>query len=105
MDQFGSLPDSGQLGYQKYIESIDDCATLCNAEQYCCAFEYSDSKKRCYMNVDCNPTRPPYKSYNYCMKEAGMLVFANQRFFKVLNLLQLDFTVEICSPSREKSYY
>ena len=71
----GSIPESGQLGNQKNIESINDCATLCNEEKYCCAFEYSDSKKRCYMNVDCNPTRPVYKNYDYCMKEVGKLVF------------------------------
>jgi hypothetical protein len=71
----GSISKSGQLGYKKNIETIDDCATLCNAEEYCCAYEYSDSKKRCYMNVDCNPTKDAYKDYNYCMKEAGKLKF------------------------------
>ena len=27
------------------------------------------------MNVDCNPTRPVNKNYDYCMKEVGKLVF------------------------------
>jgi hypothetical protein len=71
----GSISKSGQLGYKKNIESIDDCGQLCDAKEYCCAFEYSDSKKRCYMNVDCNPTKDAYKDYNYCMKEAGKLTF------------------------------
>ena len=71
----GTISGTGQLGYHKNIESIDNCMTLCNAEEYCCAFEYSESKKRCYMNVDCNPTRPVYKNYDYCMKEVGKLVF------------------------------
>ena len=71
----GSISKSGQLGYKKNIESIDDCGQLCDAKEYCCAFEYSDSKKRCYMNVDCNPTRPVNKNYDYCMKEVGKFVF------------------------------
>ena len=71
----GSISKSGQLGLQKNVESIDDCATLCSAKEYCCAFEYSDSKKWCYLNVDCNPTRDVYKDFDYCMKEAGKLLY------------------------------
>ena len=71
----GSISKSGQLGYQKDIESIEDCVQLCDEEEYCCAFEYSDSKKRCYLNIDCNPTKDAYKDYNFCMKEAGKLTF------------------------------
>jgi hypothetical protein len=71
----GSISKSGQLGYQKNIESIDDCVQLCDAEEYCCAFEYSDSKKRCYLNIDCKPTKDAYKDYYYCMKETGRLTF------------------------------
>ena len=67
----GTISGTGQLGYHKNIESIDDCSQLCKAEEYCCAFEYSDSRKRCYINVDCNPTKGVYKDYKYCTKDSG----------------------------------
>ena len=67
----GTISGTGQLGYHKNIESIDDCSQLCKAEDYCCAFEYSDSRKRCYINVDCNPTKGVYKDYEYCTKDSG----------------------------------
>ena len=67
----GTISGTGQLGYHKDMGSIDDCLQICEAEGYCCAFEYSDSKKRCYVNVDCNPTQEVYQDYEYCTKDAG----------------------------------
>ena len=78
----GTISETGQLGYHKNMGSIDDCLQLCEAEKYCCAFEYSDSKKRCYLNVDCNPTKSVHKDYQYCMKEAGKLMFCIQKVSK-----------------------
>ena len=71
----GTISGTGQLGYYKNMGSIDDCSQTCDEDDYCCAFEHSDSKKRCYLNVDCNPTKGAYKDYNYCMKQAGKLLF------------------------------
>ena len=70
----GTISGTGQLGYYKDMGSIDDCLQICEAEDYCCAFEYSDSKKRCYVNVDCNPTREVYQDYEYCTKDAGNIM-------------------------------
>ena len=78
----GTHSGTGQLGYHKKMGSIDDCLQLCEMEEYCCAFEYSDSKKRCYLNVDCNPTKGVHKDYQFCMKEAGKYI----KSFKVLYL-------------------
>ena len=69
--------------------SIDDCLQLCEAEEYCCAFEYSDSKKRCYLNVDCNPTKGVHKDYKFCMKEAGKLMFCIQKISKCLTFASI----------------
>ena len=76
----GTISGTGQLGYHKNIEAMEDCAQLCEAEDYCCAFEYSETRKRCYLNVDCNPTKDIYKDYNYCTKTAGKLMFWSKKF-------------------------
>ena len=85
----GTHSGTGQLGYHKNMGSIDDCLQLCEAEEYCCAFEYSDSKKRCYLNVDCNPTKGVHKDYKFCMKEAGKLMFCIQKISKCLTFASM----------------
>ena len=85
----GTHSGTGQLGYHKNMGSIDDCLQLCEAEEYCCAFEYSDSKKRCYLNVDCNPTKGVHKDYKFCMKEAGKLMFCIQKISKCLTFASI----------------
>ena len=72
----GTISGSGKLEYHKNMGSMDDCFQLCQAEEYCCSFEYSDSKKTCYLNVDCHPTKGSYKDYIFCMKEASTTIAA-----------------------------
>ena len=70
----GTISGTGQLGYHNNLGSIEDCLQLCEAEDYCCAFEYSDSTKRCYLNVDCNPTKEVFDDYEYCTKDGGNIL-------------------------------
>ena len=75
----GTISGTGQLGYHNDLGSIEDCLQLCEAEDYCCAFEYSDSTKRCYLNVDCNPTKGVYNDYEYCTKDGGNILNLNHK--------------------------
>ena len=65
----GHNPGNGQIGTASTENTIFDCSDKCNGIQNCCSFEYSETTKWCFLNMDCEPQDDDdYTDYAFCSK-------------------------------------
>ena len=65
----GHNPGNGQIGTGSTENTIFDCSDKCNGVQNCCSFEYSETTKWCFLNMDCEPQDDDdYTDYAFCSK-------------------------------------
>ena len=44
------------------------CGLLCQHNEDCCSYEYSQKEKLCNLNKDCKPSAEKHLDWNFCVK-------------------------------------
>ena len=51
-----------------------ECAQKCKETDACLSFEHSYTEGKCNLNKLAEPTRGPYRDYDFCTKKGGQFI-------------------------------
>ena len=68
---FDSIPGHGTISSHAVIKTAEDCSALCDYDDRCCSFDYSDNSNICNLYKGCETwQRSSYRDNLFCSKES-----------------------------------